>query len=659
MIDGGVRWAFYGRVSTEDNQDPTLSLPRQLVNCEGAAASVGGQIVTHFYDIESGAARYEKRGAGHVSDFDIPIPRDGGLMDLLQEAGTGRFDVVVCESISRVARNPSVTFRVEEELREAHVKLWAVDEPWEESFGSIVLRHVNVGLARGYLHELKVKSRQGIEAAARQGRHAGGKPLYGYRFREIPHPNPHKARQGYKQKLLEPDPVRAQIVRMIFEDYVARGMSLGVLQTKLNADLGRFPPPESPDPRRRTGRWGRSSVWEILRNPKYTGYQVWNRRARKRGGKTNPPEQWIWSEEPAHEPLASREMFEEAARRSVSRDNVVKAAAARADYAPRTYLLRSFLRCGACGLRMHGRERHGVSYYVCETARRQVTLVSAEHPKMIYVREDRAVGRVIEFLGTHLFGPGRREGLARALEETDPERDAHHDEAEQLKSELAELAARIRRQVSHLEALEADTAAGAEIRSRLRELAGLKARRERELEATERAIARKPDGEQAQELVDLLPQLDVDVSLLAEESFRELLAALDFRATFESARNELRMRATLAPELLPVKGDGMSSPLSVPPGGLEPSRQGWRTNPTDQRELRGPTPLGGEQVRVRGPLGTCFFNILRCYGLQVCDLTLPHSGRSTPPQCLPFRSPDEERSALNGYGSPSPPSGSH
>jgi site-specific DNA recombinase len=260
VMDGGVRWAFYGRVSTEDNQDPTLSLPRQLANCEGAAASVGGQIVAHFYDIESGAARYEKRGAGHVSEYDTPIPRDGGLLDLLQEAGNGRFDVVVCESISRVARNPSVTFRVEEELREAHVKLWAVDEPWEESFGSIVLRHVNVGLARGYLHELKVKSRQGTEAAAKQGRHAGGKPLYGYRFREIPHPNPHKARQGHKQKILEPDPVRAPIVRMIFEDYVARGMSLGDLQSKLNADLERFPPPESPDPRRRTGRWGRSSV---------------------------------------------------------------------------------------------------------------------------------------------------------------------------------------------------------------------------------------------------------------------------------------------------------------------------------------------------------------------------------------------------------------
>jgi hypothetical protein len=50
---------------------------------------------------------------------------------------------------------------------------------------------------------------------------------------------------------------------MILEDYVARGMSLGDLQSKLNADLERFPPPKSPDPRRRTARWGSSTVWEF------------------------------------------------------------------------------------------------------------------------------------------------------------------------------------------------------------------------------------------------------------------------------------------------------------------------------------------------------------------------------------------------------------
>jgi hypothetical protein len=192
-------------------------------------------------------------------------------------------------------------------------------------------------------------------------------------------------------------------------------------------------------------------------------------------------------------------------------------------------------------------------------------LVVPEHPKMVYVREDSVAEAVIEFLQTHLFGQGRREGLARALDESHPERDAHKEAVERIRSELAEVALILRRQVSHLEVLEADADAAAEIRSRLRELAALKARRERELGAAERALAAKPDLEQAQELVDLLPSLDVDAALLAEESFRELLGALDFRATFEPARNELRVRATLAAELLPVNGRGTSSLSSAPP----------------------------------------------------------------------------------------------
>jgi hypothetical protein len=74
---------------------------------------------------------------------------------------------------------------------------------------------------------------------------------------------------------------------------------------------------------------------------------------------------------------------------------------------------------------------------------------------------------------------------------------------------------------------------------------------------------------------DTVSQLDVDLTLLAEESFREMLAALDFAATFEPARNELRVRATLASELLPVRGDeGTSSLLSVPPAGIEPATRG-------------------------------------------------------------------------------------
>ena len=34
MEADAVRYAWYGRVSTEDEQDPTLSFPRQLANAE-------------------------------------------------------------------------------------------------------------------------------------------------------------------------------------------------------------------------------------------------------------------------------------------------------------------------------------------------------------------------------------------------------------------------------------------------------------------------------------------------------------------------------------------------------------------------------------------------------------------------------------------------
>jgi site-specific DNA recombinase len=47
-------FAFYGRVSSDDAQDPSLSIPRQLSACERAVAASGGEIVCCYWDIESG-----------------------------------------------------------------------------------------------------------------------------------------------------------------------------------------------------------------------------------------------------------------------------------------------------------------------------------------------------------------------------------------------------------------------------------------------------------------------------------------------------------------------------------------------------------------------------------------------------------------------------
>jgi hypothetical protein len=49
--------AFFGRVSNEDNEDPTVSLPRQFANSETVAAETGERVIALFYDVESRAMR--------------------------------------------------------------------------------------------------------------------------------------------------------------------------------------------------------------------------------------------------------------------------------------------------------------------------------------------------------------------------------------------------------------------------------------------------------------------------------------------------------------------------------------------------------------------------------------------------------------------------
>jgi len=96
-----LRVAFVGRTSTDDLQDPTISIPRQL-RASWAALPDNAAIVVFFYDIETGRADVIARGRSRAHEqFAIPVRRDGGIQDLLDEASRPdrRFDAVVCESV--------------------------------------------------------------------------------------------------------------------------------------------------------------------------------------------------------------------------------------------------------------------------------------------------------------------------------------------------------------------------------------------------------------------------------------------------------------------------------------------------------------------------------------------------------------------------------
>lgn len=127
-----IRVAFAGRTSTDDLQDPTLSLPRQLRTCQ-LALPEQAVIVAHFYDIESARMDLAARGRGHAHEMlEIPIPRDGGIHDLLEEAERPdrRFDFVICEDISGIGGRSYISAEVERRFERAGVLLIAPDEPF-------------------------------------------------------------------------------------------------------------------------------------------------------------------------------------------------------------------------------------------------------------------------------------------------------------------------------------------------------------------------------------------------------------------------------------------------------------------------------------------------------------------------------------------------
>ncbi len=419
LLRDEVRVAFLGRTSTEDQQDPRQSMLRQLGNSKTAIPE-SWVIVAHFYDVESGRMELEDRGHGtNYERFDIPIARDGGIADLLEEATypNRRFDVVICESVSRVARRTYEGLSIERELERGEVPLFAANEPITIS-GSraqrILQRRINQSVAEYEVLNTLEQSWGGLCTHVREGWNIG-KPPYGYKAKSYRHPNPTKAARAQTKSRLEPDGVRGETVTQIAVWRYYEGLGYDTIAERLNADPAKYPPPEPTVASRARRAWGKTSVYEILSNPKYTGFQVFNRRAsRSRRGKVNDPVKWVWSTEPAHEPLIPKWMYDELigrrqARRG-SRDGSDK------NSHPLTihsYAFRGRLHC-ECSRRMQGAPRRGHVYYQCwpRGNNRGRPDAYAGHPKTIYIREDAVLDAVSQFYADRVFGALRQELLA-------------------------------------------------------------------------------------------------------------------------------------------------------------------------------------------------------------------------------------------------------
>lgn len=551
--------AFYGRVSTDDAQDPSLSIPRQLSKCNEALGPIGEKVGITFWDVESGRkAPAERDRGGRDWTHKVKVPRAGGLPELLATADAGEVDAVIVESIDRLSRMTADGTQIERRLEERDVTLLAADEPLDSGATAILTRRVKQGVAEWYVRDLVERSRAGMEESVRQGWHTGGPAPYGYALEPHPHPNPQKARAGGKKHRLVVDPVRAPIVAMIFADYVEHGMGIGAICEKLNGDLDRYPPPRRnrKDENSLRQTWSRSQLQAMLRNPKYTGYNVWNRHDNRKGRPLlRPPEQWIWSDTPTHEAIVGRETFDAVEKRA--RCNAApptptrprRYRARRHGNGNRLYVLRGRVRCGLCGRRMEGSHQKGSNWYRCQYVyKRGVSAAEAAgHPKTLGIKEDVLLDVIRRVMAERVFGPERlslaREAQGAAAggsgESTTAER--RRLEAEQEKVEAA-----MRRQALRLE--EQDDPEHPIVRlatERIEELSAQADTLAVDLADLERTRPKEPEPAEIEAILNSIPDLREQLETAEGDELIELLDLFDVRISYDKPAQTLMLSVLL------------------------------------------------------------------------------------------------------------------
>ncbi len=331
-----MKAAIYARYSSDLQSD--ASIEDQIRLCNERAMSAGGDIVQTYTDHA-------------VSGASLMRP---GVQMLMQDAASGKFDVVFAEALDRISRDQEDIAAVFKRLSFAGIRIFTLSE------GEISELHIGLkGTMNAlFLKDLAAKTRRGLRGRVEAGRSGGGK-CYGY-----------DVVAGDETGLRTVNATETAIVVRIFEEYAA-GASPRNIAAKLNAE-GILGP---------TGKgWGQSTIngnrrrgTGILNNELYVGKLVWNRlrymkdpETGKRISKLNPEADWIVHDLPELRTIDD-ELWQSVKSRQKKLDD--RGGHFWAKQRPR-YLLSGLTKCGCCGggFSMISHDRLG-----CSTARNKGT----------------------------------------------------------------------------------------------------------------------------------------------------------------------------------------------------------------------------------------------------------------------------------------------
>lgn len=204
MTNHATRFAFWGRVSTEDHQDVESSRGWQLTRARQLIEPHRGNIVIEFFDIDKSRSIPPQRR-----------PQANALLKALSDRDRG-FEAVVVGEPQRAFYGSQFgsTFPL---FAHYGVQLWVPEvggpiDPNNEAHDLIM--SMFGGISKGERNRIRLRVRTAMAAQAQlEGRFLGGRPPYGYRLVESgPHPNPAKAADGKRLHALAIDDLSAAVV---------------------------------------------------------------------------------------------------------------------------------------------------------------------------------------------------------------------------------------------------------------------------------------------------------------------------------------------------------------------------------------------------------------------------------------------------------------
>jgi site-specific DNA recombinase len=342
-----MRAAIYARVSTE-RQERQQTIDSQLTALRAwASAQEHALAEVHvFRDDGYSGSRLDRPGLD-------------GLRDAIHDAA---IDVVAVFSPDRLARKYAYQVLLLEEFRRAGCEVVFLHHPISDDPNDQLLLQIQGAIAEYERAVLAERFRRGKLQRARDGHILGNKAPYGYRC---------EPKRDTVPARLVIDEAEADMVRQMYTWVAVEGMTVRQCVKRLNDGPWIT----------RSGRshWSCSVGYHILSDPVYTGTAYANRfeyvvpkkprgrRSHRNGERTcrhpRPAEQWIAIAVPA--------LIDQATWDGVQARLARNAAMSYRRNKKHDYLLRCLLKCGTCGLGIHGcyfpgqGGRPGRRYYRC------------------------------------------------------------------------------------------------------------------------------------------------------------------------------------------------------------------------------------------------------------------------------------------------------